>query len=310
MTWRATGQQPRAGRGPLFQGADDLANSVLGDIPVLAWQNARCRWAETAMLVCGFGTPSAHRSTPAASQSTITHLASVLRSLLCGRPNPGCPARHLQKEVAISLEQKMAVRCVHSAETLETRAGILRFRDPIGEDSSVMIDTDIERPATEQDDGPTDPTAPANGSGLRVLLAEGDADNAECLALLLQSYGHQVQVARSGSSALHLAQADPPDVVLLEIRLPGMHGWEVVRQLRAQATEKKPFCIALTSCGTQGDRRRSEEAGIDLHLVKPVAPGYLRNVLRRFQAIIRPAAGMPEENLDSNLSRSPCPAVA
>jgi CheY-like chemotaxis protein len=168
-----------------------------------------------------------------------------------------------------------------------------------------MVDTDSERPATENSDGPGDATTPPDGSGLRVLLAEGDAANAECTALLLELDGHRVQVARSGPAALHLAQADSPDVVLLEIRLPGMDGWEVVRRLQDQPTEKRPLCIALTSCGTAADRRRSEEAGIDLHLVKPAAPGFLRKVLRRFQAILRPAEGAPEATPDGPMRCSP-----
>jgi CheY-like chemotaxis protein len=134
-----------------------------------------------------------------------------------------------------------------------------------------------------------------NGTGLRVLLVEGDTESAECTSLLLQIDGHQIRVARNGQAALQMAQADPPDVLLLEIRLPGMNGWEVARRLQEQATKKKPFCIAFTTCGTEADRRRSEKAGIDLHLVKPEAPGYLRTVLRRFQNIISSDEAVQEE---------------
>jgi CheY-like chemotaxis protein len=129
--------------------------------------------------------------------------------------------------------------------------------------------------------------AKPHGTGLRVLLVEDDKDSAECTSLLLQIEGHQVQVARNGQAALQMAQADPPDVVLLEIHLPGMNGWEVAKALQQQATEKKPICIAFTTCGTEADQRHSKEAGIDLHLAKPLEPGYLRAVLRRFQEIIR-----------------------
>ncbi len=128
------------------------------------------------------------------------------------------------------------------------------------------------------------------GSGLRVLLAEADPDNAECMSLLLQIQGHRVRVARDGPSALRQAKADPPDVVLLEIRLPHLDGWEVARRLREQAIGRRPFCIALTTCGTEQDRRRSEEAGIDLHLLKPVPSGFLEAVLMRFQYLLEPAA--------------------
>lgn len=154
--------------------------------------------------------------------------------------------------------------------------------------------------------GPNDPTA--SPTGLRVLLAEGDATNAECMTLLLQMHGHQVQVARSGPTALQMAQADPPDVVLLEIRLPEMDGWEVARRLREQATGKKPFCIAVTSYGREADRRRSEEAGIDLHLLKPVASSYLQRVLARFQTIIGSDEDTHERKPEGELNQL-CPVL-
>jgi CheY-like chemotaxis protein len=134
-------------------------------------------------------------------------------------------------------------------------------------------------------DSPKEQTA-GRRMGLRVLLAEGDAGNAEFMTVLLEADGHQVQVAPSGPAALRLAQAHPPDVVLLEIRLPGMDGCEVARRIREQTPGKQPFCVAITSYGTKADRRRCWEAGIDLHLLKPVDTRYLRGVLRQFQASI------------------------
>jgi CheY-like chemotaxis protein len=146
-------------------------------------------------------------------------------------------------------------------------------------------------PRLGRTEGPGAPTA-SPFPGLRVLLAEGDAGNAEFTTLLLGLDGHQVQVARDGPSALRMAQADPPDVLVLEIRLPGLNGWEVTRRVREQASPKKPFCIAVTTCDTAADRRRSEEAGIDLHLVKPVDTRSLRGVLRRLRAILGPPEGV------------------
>jgi CheY-like chemotaxis protein len=157
--------------------------------------------------------------------------------------------------------------------------------------------------------GPKEPTT-RPCLGLQVLLAEGDAGNAEFMTVLLEADGHQVQTARNGSSALQLAQADPPDVVLLEIRLPGMDGWEVARRLPQQAAGKKPFCIAITSYATEADRRRSEEAGIDLHLEKPVDLDFLRGLLRRFQRIILPREMIPEVEADASGDREPIASVA
>jgi CheY-like chemotaxis protein len=111
------------------------------------------------------------------------------------------------------------------------------------------------------------------------------------MTLLLEIYGHQVRVARDALSALRLAWVEPPDVVILEVRLPGMDGWELARRLQEPVAGKRPFCIACTGCYTPADRRRSAEAGIDLHLVKPVEPGRLRSLLRRLQSVLVPADG-------------------
>jgi len=155
-------------------------------------------------------------------------------------------------------------------------------------------------------DSPKEP--PAHPSiGLRVLLAEGNAGNAEFMTVLLEADGHQVQVAPNGPAALRLAQAYPPDVILLEIRLPGMDGWEVARRLLEQPSGKRPFCIAITSCGTEADRRRSKEAGIDLHLLKPVDTRCLRTVLRRLQAILGWGEGMQEASTERKRGHDHCP---
>ncbi len=121
---------------------------------------------------------------------------------------------------------------------------------------------------------------------LRVLVVEDHAITAGSLAMLLRMDGHEVQVAADGPTALRAAQESPPDVVLLDIRLPGMDGWEVGKRLQGQAMEKKPLLIAMTGCQPDFDPQRSAEAGIDLHLLKPVAPDALQRLLRRFQRII------------------------
>jgi CheY-like chemotaxis protein len=85
---------------------------------------------------------------------------------------------------------------------------------------------------------------------------------------------------------LRAAAENPVDVVLLDIGLPRMDGYEVARRLQQQATEKKPLLIAIAGCGRDQDLRRSSEAGIDLYLLKPVDAEALRRMLRRFQRII------------------------
>ena len=199
--------------------------------------------------------------------------------------NPALPGGSLQSKPTWGYISKCSPRRLffrfrwqmQVARSREDADGQLRFDHGPGERPALRGETRL----------PKGRNAKPNGTGLRVLLVEDDKDSAECTTLLLQIDGHQVQVARNGQAALQMAQADSPDVVLLEIHLPGMDGWEVAKALQEQATEKKPICIAFTTCGTEADQRHSKEAGINLHLAKPLEPGYLRAVLRRFQEIIR-----------------------
>jgi CheY-like chemotaxis protein len=117
-------------------------------------------------------------------------------------------------------------------------------------------------------------------------VVEDHEDTAESMALLLRLDGHEVRVAGEGGTALREAQAWPPDVVLLDIGLPGLDGYEVARRLHERAREKKPLLIAVTGHGRDEDRRRSAEAGIDLHLLKPADPVGLQKMLKRFHKII------------------------
>jgi CheY-like chemotaxis protein len=126
-----------------------------------------------------------------------------------------------------------------------------------------------------------------NGPTLRILLVEDDGDSAETLAVLLRIYGHEVQVARDGPTALRLAADQPPDVALLDLGLPGMDGYEVARRLREREADKLLLLIAVTGYGRDEDRRRSKEAGIHLHLLKPVDGEALNRLLERFKAIIQ-----------------------
>jgi CheY-like chemotaxis protein len=123
---------------------------------------------------------------------------------------------------------------------------------------------------------------------------EDHADAAGSMELLLRIWGHEVQAAPDGPSALRAARSNPPDVVLLDIGLPGMDGWQVVERLRQQPALKRPLLIAVTGYGRVADRRRSQEAGIHLHLLKPVDPDRLRGLLSRFQRLLaQPADQAP-----------------
>ncbi len=104
-------------------------------------------------------------------------------------------------------------------------------------------------------------------------------DAAESVAVLLRLLGHEVQTAHDGHSALAAVQSFRPEVVLLDIGLPGMDGFEVAKTLRAQPEYRELVLIAVTGYGQDEDRRQSQEAGFNQHLVKPVSPTVLAEIL-------------------------------
>jgi PAS domain S-box-containing protein len=126
---------------------------------------------------------------------------------------------------------------------------------------------------------PAAPAAvPALRTGLHVLVVDDNVDAAESLAALLRTRGQVVSVVHNGQDALAQALEQRPDVVLLDIGLPGMNGYEVASALRRQ-TGGGPALVAITGYGQDADARRAAEAGFDRHLVKPVDAGELEQVL-------------------------------
>ena len=118
-----------------------------------------------------------------------------------------------------------------------------------------------------------------SGHACRVLLADDHEDGAASLAALLALRGHEVTRARDGMQALELAAATNPEVVLLDIGMPGLNGYEVARRIRAQTGGEDRVLIALTGYGDPSARVESERAGFDEHVVKPVAPDALLSML-------------------------------
>jgi CheY-like chemotaxis protein len=113
----------------------------------------------------------------------------------------------------------------------------------------------------------------------RILVVDDDKDAAESLAVLLRLVGHEVLLAHSGPAALDAAQEQAPDVVLLDIGLPNMDGLEVARRLRQDMGLTKVLLVALTGYGQEDIRSRTQEAGFNAHLVKPVDLDALQGLL-------------------------------
>ena len=124
---------------------------------------------------------------------------------------------------------------------------------------------------------PVDGAAAAAGEGergepLRVLIVDDNVDAAMTLRLVLELDGHVAQVTHDGPAALEVAPSLLPQVVLLDIGLPGMTGYEVGRRLRGHPATAAALLVAVTGYGQPEDAARAREAGFDRHLVKPVAP--------------------------------------
>jgi CheY-like chemotaxis protein len=113
----------------------------------------------------------------------------------------------------------------------------------------------------------------------RVLVVDDNADSAESLSLLLELMGHTVRTAHDGEEALEQAEAFRPELVLMDIGMPRMDGYEAARRLRQFPWAAGVVIVALTGWGQDEDKRRSEEAGFDRHLIKPVDPNALEALL-------------------------------
>jgi CheY-like chemotaxis protein len=121
--------------------------------------------------------------------------------------------------------------------------------------------------------------APPPPEPRRVLLIEDNTDSANSLRTLLEMAGHCVEAADNGSEGVARARAFHPDVVLCDLGLPGLSGYDVARALRADPETSRARLVALTGYGRDEDRRRSHAAGFDDHLVKPIDPDVLERLL-------------------------------
>jgi CheY-like chemotaxis protein len=120
---------------------------------------------------------------------------------------------------------------------------------------------------------------------LRILIVDDSPDGADSLAMLLEFGGHETHQAHDGLEAIEGAERLHPDVVLLDIGLPRMNGYDACRRIREQPWGRDLVLVALTGWGQEEDRNRSREAGFDAHLVKPVDHDVLLEVLASVPAI-------------------------
>jgi CheY-like chemotaxis protein len=128
-----------------------------------------------------------------------------------------------------------------------------------------------------------EPSAPK--SSLRILIVDDNRDSADCLGMLLRIMGNDIRTAYDGQRGVDLAGEFRPDVVLLDIGLPKLDGYQACQRIREQAWGQAMVLIAVTGWGQEEDRRRSHEAGFDHHMVKPVDPHALMKLLAELQTV-------------------------
>ena len=133
-----------------------------------------------------------------------------------------------------------------------------------------------------------------NSTGLRVLIADDNRDSADSFAILLQVKGHEVCVAYAGDEAMVMGARFRPQLVLLDLAMPDIDGYEVARRIRANEWGSSVTLVAVTGLGQANDLRKTRENGFDHHLVKPVEISSLESVLKRCAEEQRKVPGAAE----------------
>ena len=132
-------------------------------------------------------------------------------------------------------------------------------------------------------------------SRFRLLVVDDNRDSVDSLSTLLRLMGNDVHMAFDGVEAVHAARQYRPDVVLLDLGLPLQNGYEAARMIRSEPWGQQIVLIALTGWGQEQDRRRSREAGFDHHLVKPVDPRALMQLVAELYHRARPGVPLPSQ---------------
>jgi CheY-like chemotaxis protein len=137
----------------------------------------------------------------------------------------------------------------------------------------------LERFPDAAADSVVDAAPPASGRRRKILVVDDHRDSAESMEMMLDLLGNDVRVAHDGLEALVLAERFRPDVILMDVGMPNMNGYDATRRIRQESWGGTMIIIALTGWGQESDRTESRLAGCDRHLVKPIDPDELKTLL-------------------------------
>jgi signal transduction histidine kinase/ActR/RegA family two-component response regulator len=172
-----------------------------------------------------------------------------------------------------------------SRRLIEMHHGTITAASPgPGRGSTFVVRLPLERVATTREPAADVIATPGK---LRILIVDDNVDGADMLATLLARDGNEIQVAHTGPDGLAAAAQLRPHVVLLDLGLPGLDGYEVARRLRAERSLARPLLVAVSGWGGEEDRRKARDAGFDQHLVKPVDHASLAKIIASVSAASR-----------------------
>jgi len=162
---------------------------------------------------------------------------------------------------------------------VEMHGGKVAASSVVGQGSQFVVRLPLVLPVEPEPRSPATEKAMPSRPPLRVLVVDDNVDTATSLALLLRELGDDVRTAYDGPAALEAALDYRPDVALLDIGLPGLDGFEVAKRMRQQPIFRDVVLVAMTGYGQESDRQRSQAAGFDHHLVKPIKFKKLQEIL-------------------------------
>jgi PAS domain S-box-containing protein len=184
-------------------------------------------------------------------------------------------ARHAQTGMGVGLALARSIVELHQGKIEAKSAGR-------GLGSEFAFELPLLPETEHVDDAPPavpEVAQPMTEQPRRVLVVDDNVDAATTLATLLRRLGHDVQVVHSGADALRVFEGYRPQIILLDVGMPGMNGLEVARRVRERGKKPDPLIVAVTGWGKPDDVERAREAGFDHHLLKPVEEHELRNVI-------------------------------
>ncbi len=167
---------------------------------------------------------------------------------------------------------------------VEMHGGQVVASSTLGKGSEFAVRLPVLLAAAANPPSPPTQEAQPRGPSLRMLVVDDNVDAAESLALLLRELGHDVRTAHDGPTALEAALDCRPNVLLLDIGLPGLDGYEVAKRMRQQPVLQNVVLVAMTGYGKESDRLRAQEAGFDHHLVKPAKFEKVQQILASVSA--------------------------